>query len=290
MRARTIALTIVVIAAPLLLPAQAATGSWSEVARILQSPEVATGGYHRYNFPRRDVTLQVGDVTVSPMLALGGWAGFSGKPASAMMMGDLVVLASELKPALAELARQRLSATAIHNHLAGERPSITYIHFHGDGEASDLARRLDRVIAVTAAPRPVTTTSPAAVTIDTALVFRTMGTSGRAAGNVAQLSYMLIKGAVTMHGKPLVPALAVGSPVNVQMVDSKRAVATGDFAVSEAYVEPVVNALATHGITATAVHSHLVGETPRVYYIHFWADGALPDVLTGLKAAVDAAR
>ena len=289
-RSCIVALALSLVATPSVSSAQMATGPWADVARILQSPEVPTGGYHRYNFPRRDVTLKLGDVTVSPMLALGGWAGFSGEPASAMMMGDLVVLASELKPALAELARQQLSATAIHNHLAGESPTITYIHFHGQGEASDLARRLDKVVALTAAPRPVTAAAPAPVTIDTALVFRSMGTSGRAAGAVAQLSFMLIKGDVTMHGMPLVPGLAFGSPVNVQMVDAKRAVATGDFAVDEAHVEKVVSALASNGITATAVHSHLVGETPRVYYIHFWADGALPDVLKGLKAAVDSAR
>lgn len=275
---------------PIIASAQSTSASWSEVGRILQTPEVATGGYHRYNFPRRDITLRLGDVTVSPMLALGGWAGFSGEAPDAMMMGDLVVIGSELKAALAELARQHLSATAIHNHLAGESPTITYIHFHGEGEAIDLARRLDHVIALTAAPRPVTPATPAPATIDTAQVFRVMGTSGRASGGVAQLSYMLVKGTVTMHGKTLVPGLAYGSPVNIQMVDATRAVATGDFAVDEQHVDAVVQALATGGITATAVHSHLVGETPRVYYVHFWADASLPEVLKGLRAAVDAAR
>ncbi|MBK8058213.1 MAG: DUF1259 domain-containing protein [Gemmatimonadetes bacterium] len=70
---------------------------------------------------------------------------------------------------------------------------------------------------------------------------------------------------MTMHGKVLVPALAYRSPVNIQMVDATRAVATGDFAVGEHHVDPVVRALATNGITATAVHSHLVGESPRIY-------------------------
>ncbi|MBK8058212.1 MAG: DUF1259 domain-containing protein [Gemmatimonadetes bacterium] len=95
-------------------------------------PAVATGGYQRFNFPRRDVTMRMGDVTVSPMLALGGWAGFSGEPSDAMLMGDLVVTRDELQPVLAELARQEIGVTSIHN-LAGESPSITSIHFHGEG-------------------------------------------------------------------------------------------------------------------------------------------------------------
>jgi hypothetical protein len=93
-----------------------------------------------------------------------------------------------------------------------------------------------------------------------------------------------------MHGKTVVPAQAYGTPVNVQMVDASRYVATGDFSVLEGRVQPVISALAANGITATAVHSHLVGETPKIYYIHFWADGAPQAVLTGLRAALDAGR
>lgn len=291
---RTALLAASALAAPLFAPrsarAQSSGDPWEEVGAILRTPHVATGGYHRYNFPRRDVTMRMGDVTVSPMLALGGWAGFSGTPGDATLMGDLVVIQSELKPALAELARQELAVTSIHNHLAGESPTITYIHFHGEGDARALARRLDKVVALTAAPRPVSVSPPAPPTIDTTLVFKTLGTAGRANGAVAQLSFMLVPGPVQMHGKALVPALAYGSPVNIQMVNASRAVATGDFAVGETRVEPVVRALAAGGITATAVHSHLVGESPRVYYIHFWADAPLPAVLAGLRGAVDAAR
>lgn len=263
---------------------------WDSVGSILQAPGTLTGGYRRYNLPRRDITLKLGDVAVAPSLALGAWAGFGGTPANAMMMGDLVLTTAELKPVLAEFARQRVDVTAIHNHLAGEEPRITYVHFHGQGHATDLATRLDHVLALTATPRPVTASAPKPVTIDTALVFRALGASGKAQGNVAQLSFILVPGRVTMHGRTVVPALGYGSPVNVQMVDSSRAVATGDFAVPGSRVDAVLDALATHGITATAVHSHLIGEQPALYYIHFWADGQRADVLRGIRTAVDAAH
>jgi hypothetical protein len=93
-----------------------------------------------------------------------------------------------------------------------------------------------------------------------------------------------------MHGRMVVPALGYGSPVNVQMVSASRAVATGDFAVLGAKVDGVLDALATNGITATAVHSHLIGEVPTIYFIHFWADGPPSGVLRGLRAAIDAGR
>jgi hypothetical protein len=268
-------------------PAQA---TWDSVATILGAPDAFAGGYHRYALPRRDITLRVGDVTVAAALALGTWAGFSGEPSDATMMGDLVLTAAELKPVLAELARQQIGVTAVHNHLAGETPQITYVHYHADGPALGLARRLDQVLARTATPRPVAAAAGAPLTIDTALVFRTLGRSGRAQGAVAQVSFVLVPGTVTLGGRTLNAPMAYGSPVNVQQVGPDRAVATGDFAVTGDKVSGLLGALAAHGVMATAVHTHLIGETPRVYYIHFWADGPLTAVLQGIKAALDAAH
>ena len=291
MRARTLLLSpVLLVAVGSPLAAQTPGAVWDSVARILQAPASATGGYYRYGLPRRDVTLKLGDVTVSPALALGSWAGFSGEPADATVMGDLVLLAGEVKPVLAELARQRLDVTAVHNHLAGEEPRLTYVHFHGQGSATELATRLDRVLGHTATPRPVVAQPAAPPAIDTALVFRTLGHSGTARGNVAQVGFVLVPGAVTLHGRTLVPAMAYGSPVNVQMVDGTRAVATGDFAVEGGKVSGMLAALAAHGIAATAVHTHLIDESPHLYYMHFWADGPLAEVLAGLRAALDAAR
>ncbi|HEX9579617.1 MAG TPA: DUF1259 domain-containing protein [Gemmatimonadales bacterium] len=270
--------------------AQASSAAaWDSVSRILKTPTVETGGYHRYNFPRRDITLKVGDVTVATALALGAWAGFSGGPADAMT-GDLVLTAAELRPVQAELANQRIDVTAVHNHLVGEAPQITYVHFHAQGAAIDLATRLERALALTATPRPVAAAVAQPVTIDTAAVFRTLGLSGRAQGNVAQVSTLLVPGTVTLDGHALTPALAYGSPINIQMAGPDRAVATGDLAVVGSRVDPVLDAFAAHRITTTAVHSHLIGESPTIYYIHFWADGPLADVLRGLRAALDAGR
>jgi hypothetical protein len=266
------------------------SAAWDSVAHMLQTSDTFGSGYHRFNLPRRDVKLVLGDVTVAPELALGAWAGFSDAPDHAMLMGDLVLTAGELRPVLAELVRQDLEVTAIHNHLVGEEPQLTYVHFHGDGRATDLASRLDHVIAQTATPRPVAPSSPVPLTIDSAAVFQALGRSGKAHGAVAQVSFILVPESVTMGGMAVTPALGYGSPVNIQMVSPSRAVATGDFALPAAKVQGVLRALAGHGIMTTAVHTHMIGESPPVYFIHFWADGPLAQVLQGLRAAIDAAR
>lgn len=262
---------------------------WDSVGRILRTSGTATGGYYRYGWPRRDITLRIGDVTVAPALALGAWAGFAGEPTTATMMGDLVLTSDELKPVLAELAAQHIGVMAIHNHVVGD-PQITYVHFHAEGDALDLAARLDRVLARTKTPRPVTVAAAQPLTVDTTLVFGTLGLRGRGQGNIAQMSTVLVPGQVVMDGRVLNPALAYGTPINIQVLDQGRAIATGDFSIPAEKVAPVLSALTQNGITATALHSHLIGERPAVYYMHFWADGQLTDVLKGLRAALDAAR
>lgn len=270
--------------------AQAPTAAWDSVAAILQTPAVNAGGYRRFNLPRRDLTLRIGGVTVAPALALGAWAGFSGEPSDATVMGDLIVTGEELPRVLVRLNQEGVAVTAIHNHLVGESPRLIYVHFHGQGVATDLARRLDRVVALTGTPRPVPAAGAATLSIDTALVFSVLGQSGRAQGSVAQVGLVLVPGTVTMDGRTVTPALGYGSPLNIQMVNAQRAVATGDFSVTGPQVPRLLAALAAHGITATALHSHLIDESPEVYFIHFWADGPLPQVLQGLRAAIDAVR
>lgn len=262
---------------------------WDSVGQILQTAAVMAPGYVRYGLPRSDLHITIGSLTVPTPLALGAWAGFSGKGDSALMMGDLVLIAPELEPVLATMDRYGIEVTAIHNHLVGETPTITYVHFHAAGTATDLARRLDKVTSLTGTPRPVRAAPPADARMDTAMVFSALGMGGRVSGAVAQVSPVLVRDPVYLHGAALPPALAYASPINVAQVTPGRFIATGDFALLAGQVGPVTHALAAHGITTTALHSHLVGESPPLYYLHFWADGSPTAVLEGLRTALDAA-
>jgi len=262
--------------------------SWQDVSGILLTPPVDAAGYVRFNFPRTDLAVQVGDVSIPASFALTGWVGFDGTPDSALAMGDLVVTAAELGPVLAELGRQSVEVTAVHNHLAGEEPQVTYVHFHQAGPPVRTARALDAALRLTGSPRPVRSVAPAAVTIDTAMVFRVLGARGRAAGAMAQVGPVLVPAPVRMHGLAIRPALAYASPINVLQLSAGRAVATGDFAVTAGQLSPLLAALAVHGLTATAVHHHLVGEEPKLYFVHFWGDAPLPMLLDALRAGLDA--
>ena len=103
--------------------------AWDSVATILRTAPAPSPGYLRYNLPRRDLTVRIGDVVVATALAAGAWAGMSGDPSSATMMGDLVLTTDEVRPVLAQLAQQHIGVTAVHNHLVGEEPRLVYVHF-----------------------------------------------------------------------------------------------------------------------------------------------------------------
>ena len=273
------------------LTAQAPTDpAWQAVGAALQSTVVDGGGYARVNFPRADLNVMVGDVRITPGFALTSWIGFSGTPAAAHAMGDLVLTTAELPRVIAALAAQHMDLMAIHHHLAGESPSIVYAHYHAMGTALDIAKRLDAVLRVTATPRPVVPATATALTIDSGLVFRTLGKSGKASGALVTTSFVLVPGTVTMMGQTLIGAMAYSTPINFLQVSPTRAVTNGDFAVTADKVARLTETLAAKGIASISMHSHLVGESPSIYFVHFWGDGDLATLATGLRAVLDAVR
>lgn len=286
--------SLAVLAAPRLARGQEAVVApaplWDSVAAILQTPAVPMVGYTRFSLPRTDLTVRVADLTIATPLIAGGWVGFADQAGHHDMMGDLVVTPMELAQVVGQLARDSIDVTAIHNHLLGELPRLVYVHIHGHGEPIDLARRVARAIGHTATPLPVRAPRRVPLAIDTTLVFGRLGRSGRAWGNVATVSTVVVPGTVNQDGHAMSAALGYGTPMAIQRVTRTRYIASGNFGVLGNRVQPVLRTLANWGITATALHTHMVGEEPTVYFIHFFADGNVDQVLNGLRAALEAAR
>lgn len=288
---RTLPLLIVLAGVPSLLSAQGTPdmADWQPVAHVLQTMPVPMAGYIRFNLPRSDVSVVMHGATLAIPLVQGGWLGFAGDTANAVLLGDLVLLPTELAAVQGALEARDISVTAVHNHLAGESPALVYLHVAAVGPATRLAAQLDTILRLTALPRPVVA-APAAGTIDSAEVFGALHLSGRTRGAVAQAAPILMSAPVTWRGRLLPAALVAASPINLQLVAPDRLVGSGDFALLDEQLPRVLSALSAHGIAITAVHSHLTGEQPRLSYVHFWADGAPAAVLAGLRAVLEAAR
>jgi Domain of Unknown Function (DUF1259) len=52
-------------------------------------------------------------------------------------------------------------------------------------------------------------------------------------------------------------------------------------------VNPVIKALRQNGIAVTALHSHMLEEQPRLFFMHFWANDDATKLAKGLRAALD---
>jgi hypothetical protein len=81
--------------------------------------------------------------------------------------------------------------------------------------------------------------------------------------------------------------MGVSTAINFQPTGGGKAAITGDFVLRGSEVNPVLRALRDHGIDVTALHSHMIDEEPRLYFMHFWANDDAVTLAKGLRAALD---
>jgi hypothetical protein len=263
---------------------------WQKIDGALGRKPAVSGDVHRYGFPRTDLSVTLDGVTIKPALALGGWAAFKPAHGGAMMMGDLVLLESEITPVMTAAIENGLEITAVHNHILRAQPPTFYMHVSGHGDPVKLANALHTALA--ASKTPLTQAAPAAATtdigIDTAELDRIVGVKGNLVGGVYQFG-VARRDHITESGMSLDPAgpLGLATGVNFQPTGNGKAAITGDFVLAGSEVNPVIQALRTNGIEVTALHSHMLTEQPRLFFMHFWANDDALKLAKGIRAALD---
>src|SRR3954471_19589654 len=161
---------------------------WKKVDDALGRTAAVSGDVHRYGFPRTDLNVTLDGVTIKPALALGGWAAFKPMHGGAMVMGDLVLLETEISPVMTKLVASGLEITAIHNHVLRGSPATFYMHVGGHGHAEKLATAIRDALGESKTPMqaPAGTSSPPTIDLDTAQIDQFIGVKGEANGGVYQ--------------------------------------------------------------------------------------------------------
>jgi len=248
------------------------------------------GDVHRYGFPRTDLAVTLDGVSIKPALALGGWVAFKPAHGGVMVMGDLVLLDSEINPVMAKMIADGLEITAVHNHLLRANPETFYMHVSGHGDPVKIATAIRDGLAESKTPLTVaaSTSPPPAVDLDTAQLDQIIGVKGKANGGVYQFGVPR-RDPIKEEGMALSPAgpLGVATGIGFQPTGGGKAAITGDFVMTAEEVNPVIMALRTHGIEVTALHSHMLDEEPRLFFMHFWANDDAIKLAKGLRAALD---
>ena len=242
----------------------------------------------RFNFPRSDLTVTAGGVTLKPSFALGSWVAFlptgNGK---AMAMGDLVLLDAEVSAVMAALQAGGVEQTALHNHLLNESPHVMYMHVMAEGDPAKIAAAVRAALSKSATPiGAAPPAAPPVADLDTAAIAKALGVSGRLNGNVYQISVARSETIMEM-GHQLPPSMGVATAINFQPTGAGKAAITGDFVLRGSEVNPVIRAFKKNGIDATALHSHLVDSDPQLYFMHFWANDDALKLARGLREALD---
>ena len=270
--------------------AQAQNIDWQKVDETLGRKPAVSDDVHRYGFPRSDLSVTLDGVTIKPALALGGWVAFKPGHGGAMVMGDLVLLETEINPVMAKMIANGLEITAIHNHLLRASPATFYMHVAGHGDPVKLAAAIHDALAESKTPLTVAAPAspPPAVDLDTAKLDQIIGSKGQANGGVYQFNVKR-RDPITQDGMPLTPVAPMGVAIgiNFQPTEGGKAAITGDFVLTGNEVNPVILALRAHGIEVTALHSHMLDEQPRLFFMHFWANDDAVKLAEGLRAALD---
>jgi hypothetical protein len=259
-------------------------------------PEVADGVV-KVSYPLRSVKVEVDGWTMPPFMGLTSWAGFTPgeKPGvPAMVMGDLVLFEDEVNDAMSAALDNGLQVTALHNHFFFDKPNVFFMHIEGEGTAQALGKgvksALDAMKAVRAkAPQPRDRFEgqaiPATSSIDGAKIEAVFGVKGAAKDGMYKV----------VIGRPATTAACgckIGKAMGVNTWaafagTNDNAVVDGDFAVTEDELQPVLKALRGGGINVVAIHHHMVGEQPRILFLHYWGRGPAATLAANVKKAVD---
>jgi Domain of Unknown Function (DUF1259) len=199
---------------------------WKKVDAALGKTATVSGEVHCYGFPRSDLQVTVDGIAIKPALALGGWAAFMPMRSEAMVMGDLVLLETEVNPVMAKLLEGGIDITAVHNHLLRANPETFYMHIGG-------------------------------------------------------------RDPITEGGMTVPTAMGSANAINFQPTGGSKAAITGDFVITGDEVNPMIKTLRASGIEVTALHSHMLTEQPRVFFMHFWANDDALKLAKGVRAALD---
>jgi hypothetical protein len=283
-------LMLFALSAAMAFPAclRAAEIDWKKVDAAIGKTASVSGEVRRYGIPRSDLHVTLDGVAIKPALALGGWLAFAPMHDGAMVMGDLVLLDDEITPVMTKLLDGGLEITAIHNHILRASPATFYMHVAGHGDPERMAGAIRSALSASKTPfEAATIAGPAPVIdLDTAKLDDIIGVKGTATGGVYQFGVPRRAPAIE-DGMAVTGALGGANAINFQPTGDGKAAITGDFLVTGDEVNPLIRALRAGDIEVTAIHSHMLDEQPRMFFIHFWANDDAMKLARGIRAALD---
>ena len=255
---------------------------------------VTDDGVVRIGWSRDDVAMTIDGIPFRPQAGLGSWAAFTALPnGNAMVMGDTVVFEDEITPAMDAAFEHGLQVTALHNHFVFDRPPVYFMHVGGMGDEVMLAAGVramwDAVRTVRQEhPEPDSTfddnVPEQSGEFDIASLEQVLGSKPSVNNGVVKFTFGRT---ASMHSVEFGASMGLATWAAFSGNQAGASVA-GDLARMAAGLQPVMRALRRSGIHSVALHSHMIGEGPPFYFLHYWGKGGADDLAQGLRTAMDA--
>ena len=268
------------------IPGQAA--DFSVVGKELGMSGQMQEGAYIVRFPRSDLKVTISGEPVPTALGFGSWTAWKETGMGTMVMGDIVLVEKEVNPFISTLAEANINVTALHNHFFFENPRIMFMHIGGVGDAAAMARGIRSTLGKTGTPLPPAAASPASpLALDTKLLEQIIGYPGQTAGGVFKIT--IGRPGVKMNGVEVTSSMGLNTWAAF-MGTNGRAYVAGDVAMTAKEVNPVIRALRKGGIDVVAVHNHMIDEEPRIFFLHYWGNGATEHLARTVREALDQAK
>ena len=262
---------------------------------------------HTTPLPRNDLKVTIKGEPVPIPFGFGGWASIKktvdGK--SAVLMSDAVLLEEEVNPLIDAAHANGLEISAIHNHFFYEQPRIFYMHLHGMGSPQELATKFAAAIKdskLSPANQPRTSINPTAQTGNTG-IGTTAPPSGKELFDLPALDAIVkyegvVNGPTYKYtvGRDDLQVMAMGAEMTAAIGlnswagfagNKDNAHVAGDMAMLEGEVNPVIRALRQHKLEVVALHHHMIGDNPRMIFLHYYGRGPALALAQGFRTALN---
>jgi hypothetical protein len=248
-------------------------------------------GVFKVSMPRSDLKVTAGGVHIPPPLGLSCWAAFTREGPHTAVMGDIVLTEDQVNPVMSTALDNGLEVTALHNHFFWDTPKVMFMHIGGMGDEQKLASGVGAVFAKikeTSGGKgeiPKADIDAAKSTLDPKKLDEVFAGHG-GPGDYKDGVYKVVVGRSTkMGGHKMGKAMGVNTWAALAGSDDK-AVIDGDFAMLESELQPVLKSLRGGGVNIVAIHQHMVGEQPRILFLHYWGIGKAADLAGAVVGAL----
>ena len=244
--------------------------------------------------PRNDVAISVEQVRLAPFMGFTSWAAFTpGIKDSVMVMGDMVLFEDEVNPVMSVALDSGLEVTALHNHFFFDEPKVYFMHIGGEGAVDKLAEGVraifDKVKEIrTANPQPTKSFGLGQLPEKNSIAGEAISQVFAQKGDAKDGMYKVTIGRETK----MACGCTVGNTMGINTWaafagTSDDALVVGDFVMLENELQTVLKTLRGNGINIVAIHQHMIGENPRMMFLHYYGRGKALALAQAVKSAIN---